>query len=137
MRKDYSDLSDKQKVLYIKRAVVAGIIAVIPLAVMFGIFSVLAVNLTSNYDEISPETFELIINATSLEDATKYSEAHTQSIEAMTYLVVFMILSAIMGWVVISMDVAIWVADSLGYVTDLNLESAERRVAKIKEALEK
>jgi hypothetical protein len=129
--REYSDLSDKQKIVYIKRGVVMGIGFLIPLMITVGIFASV---LNSYAPEQEPDYTNIpTINATALEqDAESLNEDDVRVIGLM-----FLFLGAIYGVSHVGMELGYYFADKLNLYTDFNLDGAEKHYNKVKNAVEK
>lgn len=127
MRKEYSDLTASQKIIYYKRGVVFGLCLFVPLAVFFGATMVVF----SAYHPVTEK-----ITETNSTFATLPAKETDNTFVTGFALWLIMSGAGIVGLGCVGSDFGVWVCNRLKLYTDFQLEDAERRVAEIKKALE-
>jgi len=129
--REYSDLSPKQKIVYIKRGVVLSISMGIPLFLMIvGFASVL--NSYQPEQEIDYTDIPTI-NATALEQDIETPDKLEMQVLGLTFLFA----GAFYSVVIIGGEIGWYFTEKLNLYTAINLDSAEKRYNKIKDAIEK
>ena len=126
MIKEYSDLSDKQKIIYIKRSVIEGICLVLPLIVWFSLFFIVASTMIQSGTQNGLQT-----NSTQITD----KEIKSSSIDGSGILLAIGGFGSIVGLMFFGSHIGYRLSDKLGLYTDFELEAAERRLKEIQEKL--
>lgn len=126
MRKEYSDLPASQKMNYIKDMVVGICLTLIPIIVMLSGVLIYLDNIIDIYEDY------VLKNSTELDEQQK-PEIRNVYIRITMTLTLF----AIFGWIFIGSHLSRCVSTKFGWYTDIDLESAQRRVDEIKSKLEK
>lgn len=107
MNKDYSDLSDRQKLIYIKRGVVLTCCTILPFILFVGVFLAMP-----NSDFITSEP----------SDAVKIGAA-------------MIFLFTVWGMMLIGLALGYYLVEKMNLYTEINLDKAEKRVKRIKESM--
>ena len=126
MRKEYSDLPDKQKIIYYKRGVVFGICLVLPIALLFGS----TFGIISYYAPLIEE--QKATNSTISDIKPLKSNPVMESVMLLFFIIAG---AGFMGLGTVGIKISDWVCGKLKLYTDFELEEAERRVAEIKKEL--
>ena len=126
--REYSDLSDIQKIVYIKRGIVICISNIIPLMILTGVF----LSVVNSYQQEQEESTIPVSNATTLEqDNESLDEDDIRLISLL-----FLFLGALYGIGSIGSQLGWYFADKLNLYTDFNLDEVEKHYHKVKNAVE-
>lgn len=109
MNKDYSDLSDRQKLIYIKRLAVILITGLTPVLFLCGFILIIDDYHDMNIDDSNYEGLQIVIPV--------------------------LIIGSIMGVMFMGLEVGYYLAEKMNLYTDINLERVEKRLKKIKESM--
>ena len=127
MRKEYSDLPDKQKITYYKRGVVYCIFVILPVAILFGgLFGVM-----SYYAPLIDE--QAVANSTMTK--TNESPKLNPFFEASFAILLFMSMVGFVGITSAGIRLGDYMCDKLKLWTDFQLEEIERKAVEIKKEL--
>lgn len=127
-QKEYSDLPAEQKLVYIKRIVVIGIVTLIPLIIVLVVGFSLMFSMAETLNELN----ENHTNSTALDEEIKDAEYTNEiGVYAIGLLLAFMIV--ILALIEAGSSYGNELANKLKLYTDLDVERLERKLAKIKE----
>ena len=109
MNKDYSDLSDRQKLIYIKRLTIIIITGVIPVLFLTGFILIVDDYHDMNIDDSNYEGLQFVLPV--------------------------LIMCSIIGVMFIGLEFGYYLVEKMNLYTDINLERVEKRLKKIKESM--
>jgi len=132
LRKEYSDLSADQKMIYIKQNIISFAITLIPTFVFLGLFLSFITFTVSNIESIE-----------AAHNLTKDTHDETLEYEIDVYdyfysgFLAFGMLGILIGWIGFGVMIATYVTGKLGLYTDIDLEEKQKQLDEIKRKLEK
>jgi len=147
MRKEYKDLSDKQRLNYIKRNIVITSWMIIPLVVG----AIILVGLTDQLESYGDYDFKEDIESkypnngthtimalpNEVEELTEAEKITARNIPILLSLLMVILIGGVFGCMYVGADIGTYISNKLGWYTDFELDRAKERVVQIEETLKK
>lgn len=125
--REYSDLNDKQKIIFIKRGIIFGLCIVFTMSLVFGSMYVVI----EEYNKSLPEEIE------NDDNQTPDSITDTDQDVIFLFCIMVLVIGALIGLSNISGWLADFIIEKLELYTDMDLDNAEKHYDKVKKAIEK
>lgn len=126
MRKEYSDLPDRQKITHMKQCMVYCTFTLIPIITLIGVL----VALTYHYEPILSE-----MPGTNSTDTSPLIPIPSDMAHMLGMALVIFFMVGIFGLIFLGSALGDFMCDRLNLYTDIQLETAEKRLTKIKKVL--
>ena len=125
--REYSDLNDKQKIIFIKRGIIIGLCVMFVLSLVFGSMYVVI----ETYNNSLPNEIE-----NDDKPQTPNSVTDTEEDKVFLFCIMVLVIGSLFGLSNLSMYLAYFIIEKLKLYTDMNLDYAEKEYKKIKTMIE-
>ena len=126
--REYSDLNDKQKIIFVKRGIIIGLCVMFTLSLVFGSMYVVI----ESYNQSLPKEVEKEDN-----NQTSNTITDTETDKVFLFCIMILVIGALFGLSNLSCYLAYFIIEKLELYTDMNLDHAEKQYKTIKTAIEK